>query len=288
MSSFFPLQNTCHQENSLSWLTFWERCSLYIQALLKPIFNAFAVNAWFSLASFFYSHSYASTLTAIINGAESFCHTASPPQSLPFLRRDMLRLVVEQCAITPAMASIWGAFLLPWSIHTPFFCCLVREPFLCIPSLCRFGSMCSVSFISLLHDATKRPPWIPYLSYTYRGFQFRPHLRSQLHTLRSPSFSNIRHILLWKKYTVAGWIEFRSLFHCNVGTAHNRSLKSWGQDFKPTWIPMVAVFPSTRPWWQRVTIESTVAVVGWVSWYVLICSDAFASFYRVLECGLIS
>ena len=32
---------------------------------------------------------------------------------LTLLRRDMLRLVVEQCAITPAMASIWGAFLLP-------------------------------------------------------------------------------------------------------------------------------------------------------------------------------
>ena len=179
MSSLFSFQNTCH------WLPFWVCYFLYIQALLKPRLNAFAANAWFNLASFFYSHFYASTLTAIINGAHSFRHIIPHPHLSPY---SCMMGHVAACGWTMCHYASFG-----FHLGGHFFKCShsvfvvwLREPLLCIPSLCSIGSICPISFISLLPATTKRPQWVLYLSHTYRGFQFHPHIQSQLHTLRSP------------------------------------------------------------------------------------------------------
>lgn len=70
----------------------------------------------------------------------------------------MLRLVAEQYAITPAMASIWGDFLTLKYSHSVF-SVIWLESRSFVSHLCVVLDLfCSVSFISLLHAATKRPP----------------------------------------------------------------------------------------------------------------------------------
>lgn len=115
---FFSLFRTHAVKKTLfHGLHFGGRYSLYTQALLKAILHAFAVNAE---SCQFLLQSLLCLDIDSIDGAESFCHTASPPQSLPFYDGTCCGLWLNNMPL-PQLWLPFGGIFWPWSIHTPFF-----------------------------------------------------------------------------------------------------------------------------------------------------------------------